>query len=113
MKHVHFSDVEGSPVEEGAEGVAFRMLIGPEDGAANFYMRNFEIAPGGHTPLHEHAWEHEVFVHSGSGRVNTASGPEPISAGDVVFVPGGQTHQFENTGSEPLQIICLVPAESG
>ena len=42
---------------EPAKGIAARVVIGKSDGANNFCMRVFEIAPGGHTPRHSHAWE--------------------------------------------------------
>ena len=54
---------------EPAKGIAARVVIGKSDGANNFCMRVFEIAPGGHTPKHSHAWEHEMFIHAGAGEV--------------------------------------------
>lgn len=112
MKHEHFTDIQAQPVLGEARSVRKRILIGPGDGAENFYMRSFEIAPGGHTPLHQHEWEHEVFVHAGAGRLNLGGSSEPVQAGDVVFLPGGRQHQFENTGHETLQLICLVPSST-
>ena len=53
MKHVRYDEVELREVDhEGAEGVRVRWLIGPADGAPHFYMRRFELRPGGHTPRH-------------------------------------------------------------
>lgn len=95
---------------EGASGARMRMLIGPEDGAQRFHMRHFEIAPGGHTPLHQHDYEHEVLVLGGEGVVRGEDGERPIRAGDVVWVPPGELHQFRSTGNEALSFICLIPA---
>jgi len=95
---------------EGAEQVKMRMLIGPEDGACCFHMRHFEVATGGHTPHHEHPFEHEVLILSGVGKVRSAEGDRPIKGGDVVFVPGSEQHQFVNTGGEALTFLCLIPA---
>jgi quercetin dioxygenase-like cupin family protein len=44
------------------------VVIGKQDGAQNFSMRVFEIAPGGHTPKHAHPWEHEMFIMRGKPR---------------------------------------------
>ena len=93
------------------EGVTMRMVIGPEDGAPVFNMRVFEVEPGHVTPHHSHWWEHEVFVLSGQGIVKTDQGHRPIDHGNTVFVPGGDMHQFRNTGDEVLRFICLVPQE--
>ena len=93
-----------------AKGITARVLIGKKDGAPNFCMRMFEIAPGGHTPLHAHAWEHEMFYHSGHGEVFGEGRWSPVAAGNMVFVKGGEDHQVRNTGSEPLVFICLIPS---
>ena len=110
MKHVHYTDVPAQDVEKGAKGTQIRWLITEGDGADRFIMRHFEIAPGGYTPLHEHAWEHEVFILKGSGLVVCADGERPIKPGDAIFMPGGERHQFQNTGEQPLEMLCLIPA---
>jgi len=97
---------------DGAADVCMRMLIGPDDGARNFNMRMFELGPGGHTPLHRHAWEHEVYVLTGTGTLRTEDGNEAIAAGHCVLVPGEDLHQFANTGETTLRFLCLVPSDS-
>lgn len=98
------------PEEQGILGVKMRKVISEKEGAKNFIMRVFEIEKGGYTPLHKHDWEHEVFVLSGSGIVVGESGEIEIKSGDVIFVPGGEMHQFKNPGKENLEFICLIPA---
>ncbi|MGD0022688.1 MAG: hypothetical protein ABSC54_10345 [Smithellaceae bacterium] len=44
--------------------MAGRVVIGKNDRTNNFCMHIFEIAPGGHTPRHTHAWEHEMVIHA-------------------------------------------------
>ena len=94
---------------EGASETKMRVLIGPDDGATNFHMRHFEIAPGGHTPNHSHDYEHEILVLSGSGIVKSKHGDQPFTAGDVIFIPANQKHQFVQSGDNPCTFICLVP----
>ena len=95
---------------EGASGAKMRMLCGPGDGAANFHMRHFEIDPGGHSPHHQHDYEHEILILRGVGVALSEQGERSFRAGDVIWVPPSELHQFRNTGSEPLEFICLVPA---
>lgn len=97
-------------VMEGADRVRMRMLVGPADGARNFHMRHFEVAPGGNTPHHQHDYEHEVLILKGSGVAKSEQGDRPFKAGDVVWVPANELHQFQNTGDQPLEFICLIPA---
>jgi quercetin dioxygenase-like cupin family protein len=97
---------------EGAAGCTVRWLVGKNENAPNFAMRQFEVAPGGHTPKHFHDYEHEVYVLEGEGVVLEGDTPHPLAAGDVVYVVPNEPHQFQNTGSTPLKFLCLVPNSS-
>jgi quercetin dioxygenase-like cupin family protein len=110
MKVENSAKIAKKAVEmEGAAGVEIRWLISKEDEAPNFAMRMFELAPGGHTPLHRHPHEHEVFVLEGDGVFVYEGQEHAIGPEDVVFVPGGSEHNFKNTGDSALRFLCLVP----
>jgi len=110
MKVVHYEQIESVPVgTDGAVGCRIRCLVGPEDEAPSFSMRQFQIDPGGCTPKHAHAHEHEVFVLEGAGVVLEGEVEHPLRPGTVVFVPPKQRHQFRCTGSVPLKFLCLIP----
>ncbi|GMV37454.1 MAG: hypothetical protein AMXMBFR61_19620 [Fimbriimonadales bacterium] len=96
---------------EGACGAYIKELLTQREGAPNFAMRLFEIRPGGHTMHHSHAWEHEVFILSGTGEVRADAGPIAVKEGDAVLVPGGETHSFANTGTTPFRFLCMIPVE--
>ena len=110
MKVAHTSEVAKTSVNmEGAEGVEIQWLLGKDDGTPNFAMRLFEVQPGGHTPLHAHPHEHEVFVLEGTGIVMDEGRERPIKAEDAILVPGGCEHNFQNTGDSVLRFLCLIP----
>lgn len=96
----------------GAQGVSIRRLLTSKDGVPNFAMRLFQVEPGGHTPRHRHAHEHEVYVLSGRGVVFGPQGDMLLEAGSAVLVPPQEEHQFRNSGSEPLVFLCMVPTEA-
>ena len=111
MKIIHYSEVESKIFDQGpARGVTARVLIGKADGARNFCMRLFELAPGGHTPCHTHEWEHEIFIHSGQGILLKEGEWVPVSRGNAVFIPGNEEHQIKNTGDESFVFICSIPS---
>jgi quercetin dioxygenase-like cupin family protein len=113
MKVNHFEEVAQAPVTmEGSSGCQVRWLVDENQGAPNFAMRQFEVAPGGYTPRHSHPYEHEVFVLEGTGVVYEGDQEHRLSAGDVVFVVPGEVHQFRNTGDVPLKFLCMVPNSS-
>lgn len=110
MKHVHYSDVDLEvPKEAGAKNVKLRWLISKKDDAHTFAMRLFEVQAGGCSPLHQHDWEHEVFVLEGTGVVRDKTKEEPLRPGDVVFVKPMEWHQFVNSGTTTLKFLCLIP----
>ena len=110
MKHVHHTDVElEEPEEQGIKDVKVRWLISKKDGAKKFAMRLFEIKPGGYTPLHQHDWEHEVFILEGDGVTKNKTSKEPFQQGDIFFVPPMEWHQFVNIGGGTLKFLCLIP----
>jgi quercetin dioxygenase-like cupin family protein len=102
---------EQKPVEmAGAVGAKMRMLVGPAESAGVFHMRHFEVEPGGYTPHHQHDYEHEIVVLKGEGVASSEAGERAFKAGDIIWVPPNEMHQFRNTGANPLEFICLIPA---
>jgi len=107
---VHSREFPPKKVEmEGAEGATIRELLTCREGTPNFAMRMFEVAPGGHTPLHTHPYEHEVFILDGEGELGGGLEARPLRPGDAVFVPPSALHQFRNTGQKTLRFLCLIP----
>ncbi|MGQ9478048.1 MAG: cupin domain-containing protein [Candidatus Bipolaricaulia bacterium] len=106
----HYSLVQAEPVElEGTKGVKIRWLISEREGAPHFYMRLFEIAPGGYSPRHRHDYEHEIFILEGEGTALDGGKEEPIRAGSFLFIPPDAEHQLRNTGETTLKFLCLIP----
>ena len=94
---------------EGAANCKVRWLVGTNDAAPNFAMREFELAPGGHTPLHFHPYEHEIYVLEGEGAIVDGDVERPLRPGDVVLVEPDDVHQFRNKGTNPFKMLCLIP----
>ena len=97
---------------EGARGVQKQVPISKADGTPNFSFRVFTVEPGGHTPHHNHPFEHLNYVIEGHGTLVGEVGEHEIKKGDFALVLPGETHQYRNTStSEPLVLICAVPKE--
>jgi quercetin dioxygenase-like cupin family protein len=105
------SDVAAKAVQmEGAKNVSVRVIFGPDDKAPTFAMRIFELDGGGHTPYHNHPFEHEVIILSGQVAVVTEKGPRPLEAGDMILVMPNEQHQFKNLSeTQKASFMCLVP----
>jgi len=113
FKAVHFTEIKQEDVKEPRfEDVKVRWLITKDDGAENFAMRHFEIAPGGQSAHHTHDWEHETFILDGHGSVVCGEEKERVGPDYVIFIPPNIPHHFENLGHEALRFLCLIPYKS-
>lgn len=98
------------PVPSGYAGVGKQVVLGPADGSDEIVLRYFSVAEGSATPYHTHDYPHLVKVEAGHGVAVDADGAEnPVSVGDYVFVVPNEMHNFKNTGTGPLEFICIVP----
>ncbi|MDG2094913.1 MAG: cupin domain-containing protein [Phycisphaerales bacterium] len=106
----HADPATTSPVEmEGAKDVSMQVMIGRDDDAPNFALRHFVVQSGGHTPRHQHDYEHEVFIVEGSCEAECSGETRIVGAGDTLLVPANELHQFRNHTDEPMRFLCLVP----
>ena len=113
MKIEKSGNIAKKPVEgQGAKDTEMRLLISRADGAENFVMRMFELQPGGHTPLHTHAHEHEVFIVEGDGSFVCEGQEYEFGPEYVIFAPPNQEHRFKNTGDSILRMLCLIPTSA-
>lgn len=93
---------------EGTQGVRVKTLFSRSEGAVRLAMQIFELEPGGHTPFHAYVWEHEAYVMEGRGTVRGPEGDLSVEAGDAVYIPAGEPHQFL-AGEEGFRFLCAVP----
>lgn len=108
----HVKDVEGIKVcAPGSCGAMKKVLISPSEGWEGYVMRVFDIDEGGNTPRHTHDWPHINYVLEGSGTLYLDGAQHLIKEGSFAYVPGGKEHNFTNTGTGKLSIICIVPEE--
>ncbi len=108
----HYTEIEPLPVEmDGASNASKRLLIGTGDGVQLFSMRMFEIEAKGNSPLHNHDFEHEIYVLEGTGMLVLANGEYNLTSGSVIYIPAMEKHQLVNTGRGKLIFLCMVPKE--
>jgi quercetin dioxygenase-like cupin family protein len=107
MRVKHVSDVEAEAVK-GANKTAIQVLISSREGP-NFAMRRFVIQRGGGMPAHTNTVEHEQYVLRGHACVNINGTTYQVTAGDVLFIPEGAPHWYQNNGDEDFEFLCMVP----
>lgn len=114
MKIIPLNSVEKKKVlMDGATGAWKQMPLGAEDGVPVYSYRVFTVEPLGHTPYHNHPYEHMNFIIEGNGvLVNEAGEQLPLKAGDFALVNPNEKHQYRNTSADrEFKMICGVPKE--
>jgi quercetin dioxygenase-like cupin family protein len=103
----HSNEVEVKNVAAGKD-TTIQVLISSQEGP-NFALRKFSILPGGGMPLHTNSVEHEQYVLHGHAKIGIGENLYEVNAGDVVFIPAGEIHFYENIGAEPFEFLCIIP----
>lgn len=114
MKVTNLDKIEKVKVSmEGVQGAFKQVPISKDDGAPVFSFRVFTLEANGHTPYHQHPFEHVNYVIEGNGVIVKENGEEvEIKKGDFALIDPDEKHQYRNTSAqEPFVIICAVPRE--
>jgi quercetin dioxygenase-like cupin family protein len=107
MRVKHVNEVESEPVKSGNK-TTIQVLISSQEGP-NFAMRRFVIQRGGGMPRHTNTVEHEQYVLKGHASVGINNQTYQVKAGDVVFIPEGAPHWYQNNGDEDFEFLCVIP----
>jgi quercetin dioxygenase-like cupin family protein len=88
-------------------------LIDDRQGSNRFALRLYTVEKGGHTPLDQHPYEHQVYVLKGEGMLRQSTEPtvplKTVRQGDSIFIPAGTPHWYKNAGKESAEFLCIVP----
>ena len=103
----HSTDIEAKNVTAGKD-TTIQVLISSQEGP-NFALRKFSMQKGGGMPRHTNTVEHEQYVLRGKATITIGDETHHVEAGDVVFIPEGAIHSYNNTGEEPFEFLCIIP----
>jgi len=45
----------------------------------------------------------------GRAKIGIGEDLHEVKTGDVVFIPAGAVHYYENIGEEPFEFLCIIP----
>lgn len=87
------------------EDRAFRLLIGPEQGARNV-TQFVGFIERSKAPPHTHTYEEAIYIVEGEGVVHVGEDRHvPIRLGSSIFLPPGIAHCLENVGTATLKLL--------
>ena len=100
----------------GGEGqYESRMLVDAESvGSKNLVVNHFTLKPGEKTYLGHHPapFEEVYYILRGQGifrRADTDEKEFEVGPDTVAYIPATVDHQIENTGSEDLEMLTMMP----
>ncbi|HMB22318.1 MAG TPA: cupin domain-containing protein [Anaerolineales bacterium] len=103
----HSNDVEVKNVAAGKD-TTIQVLISAQEGP-NFALRKFSMQMGGGMPRHTNTVEHEQYVLRGEATITIGEETYHVKTGDVVFIPEGVVHSYQNTGAGLFEFLCIIP----
>jgi len=107
MPVISANDVQPQIVEAG-DKTTIQVLISSQEGP-NFAMRRFVMQPGGGIPNPTNTVEHEKYMLRGHARIVIGGQEYEVKARDVVFIPEGVPHWYQNDGEEDFEFLCMIP----
>ncbi len=90
----------------------YRVLVDEEVGSIQVTQFVGSI-PSGRAPDHFHQYEEVLVILRGEGRMWAGETNTTIAAGSCIYLPRGQVHCVENTGTDELRLLgVFYPAGS-
>ncbi len=108
----HYRDIPAYITKDGSE---IRELMHPDvQGNQAQSLAEATVPPATRTVLHRHARTEELYhITAGTGLMTLGERRFDVGPGDTVCIAPGTPHCIENTGVEPLRILCACsPAYS-
>lgn len=100
-----YAQVQPYQTKDGSE---IRELMHPAlHGNRRQSLAEAVVAPGATTLLHRHHETEELYhIARGHGLMTLGDARFEVKPGDTVAILPGTPHRIENTGQEPLHILC-------
>jgi quercetin dioxygenase-like cupin family protein len=90
----------------GVVGDTYTILLTGEDTGGRFCLIDMYIPPGGGPPPHRHDFEETFTILEGELDVIFRGNKQVARAGETINIPSNAPHQFHNSSSEPVRLLC-------
>ncbi|MBN2530706.1 MAG: cupin domain-containing protein [Deltaproteobacteria bacterium] len=94
-----------------SKGATIKVILGDKEGMPHFHTRIFTLAPGTVIASHHHdTIEHEQVMLEGTMKLTVGDEIHVVKPGNVMYLPKGLPHSYENIGDTPARFVCCIPA---
>jgi quercetin dioxygenase-like cupin family protein len=91
----------------GLVGDTYTLLVTGEDTRGRFCLIDMHVPPGGGPPPHRHDFEETFIVQEGELELTFRGKKSVLRAGQTVNIPANAPHQFHNSSSQAVRMLCL------
>ncbi len=107
MVHVTLAD---RPEFLAGDHTVLRELLHPSKQplTLGYSIAHGTVAPGARSKWHRLRSSEVYYIIAGRGRITVDDSVVPVAPGSVVYVQPGGKQSLENTGSTPIEFLCLV-----
>ncbi|MFZ1940920.1 MAG: cupin domain-containing protein [Terracidiphilus sp.] len=91
----------------GLVGDTYTITVAGKDTGNRFCVIDMHVPPGGGPGPHRHNFEETFILLEGELEVIFRGRKSTVSAGDTVNIPSNSPHQFHNSSSRPVRMICI------
>jgi quercetin dioxygenase-like cupin family protein len=91
----------------GVVGDTYTILLSGKDTAGRFCLIDMYIPPSGGPPPHRHDFEETFTVLEGELEATFRGAKLTVRAGETIHIPANAPHQFRNTSSQPVRMLCI------
>ena len=90
--------------------LTIRFLLEGEESAGSVAMFEFDVPAGARVPVaHSHdGYEETIYGLDGVLTWTVDGAPTEIGPGDVLFIPRGAVHRFDNTGDADATALAII-----
>ena len=91
----------------GLVGDTYTITVSGEDTNGHFCLIDMHIPPGGGPPPHRHDFEETFILLEGEMEATFRGKKSIVRAGETLHIPANSPHQFHNTSTEPVRMLCI------
>jgi quercetin dioxygenase-like cupin family protein len=101
------ANTDGKSPHIGVVGDTYTILLTGKDTSGRFCFIDMHVPPGGGPPAHRHDFEETFTLLEGELEVTFRGAKRTIRAGDTVNIPANAPHQFHNSSSQAVRMLCI------
>ena len=91
----------------GLVGDTYTITVTGESTDGRFCVIDMHIPPGGGPPPHRHDFEETFILLEGEIEATFRGKKLTVRVGDTVNIPANAPHQFHNTSTRPVRMLCI------